>query len=173
MDKGPAMALSEPSEWLPLDDVPLACDSYYKWKVGSSRKLSHMAGAGPELRDQGLSKSNAPLENFYLKAQCPPPQKKNVEFFYVFILGGGGGGGGGGFAWDPWWWGPWTLNTNIYQSPGPLFNIKMSSYQYWKSHCGDRRSYDRLISTMGFPILVRRHLFIESGPCWGIPLGFF
>ena len=26
-----------------------------------------------------------------------------------------------------------------------------------------RRSYDRLISTMGFPILVRRHLYIESG----------
>ena len=31
-----------------------------------------------------------------------------------------------------------------------------------------RRSYDRLISTMGFPILVRRHLYIESVPwCWG------
>ena len=27
-----------------------------------------------------------------------------------------------------------------------------------------RRSYDRLIPTMGFPILVRRHLNIESGP---------
>ena len=27
-----------------------------------------------------------------------------------------------------------------------------------------RRSYDRLISTMGFPILVRWHLVIESGP---------
>ena len=27
-----------------------------------------------------------------------------------------------------------------------------------------RRSYDRLISTMGFPLLVRRHLYIESGP---------
>ena len=26
------------------------------------------------------------------------------------------------------------------------------------------RSYDRLISTMGFPILVRWHLYIESGP---------
>ena len=22
--------------------------------------------------------------------------------------------------------------------PGPWFNIKMSSYQYWKSHCGDK-----------------------------------
>ena len=27
-----------------------------------------------------------------------------------------------------------------------------------------RRSYDGLISTMGFPILVRWHLYIESGP---------
>ena len=27
-----------------------------------------------------------------------------------------------------------------------------------------RRSYDRLISTMGFPILVRCHLYTESGP---------
>ena len=27
-----------------------------------------------------------------------------------------------------------------------------------------RWSYDRLISTMGFPILVRKHLYIESGP---------
>ena len=27
-----------------------------------------------------------------------------------------------------------------------------------------RRSYDRLISTMGFPILVRWHLYIELGP---------
>ena len=27
-----------------------------------------------------------------------------------------------------------------------------------------RRSHDRLISTMGVPILVRRHLYIESGP---------
>ena len=36
-----------------------------------------------------------------------------------------------------------------------------------------RRSYDRLISTMGFPILVRWHLYIESGPrcLWGQPTG--
>ena len=27
-----------------------------------------------------------------------------------------------------------------------------------------RQSYDRLISTMGFPIPVRHHLYIESGP---------
>ena len=29
-----------------------------------------------------------------------------------------------------------------------------------------RRSYERLISTMGFPILVRWQLYIESGPWW-------
>ena len=46
---------------------------------------------------------------------------------------------------------------------GGWFNKKMSSYQYRKSHCGSG-SYDRLISTMGFPIPVRRHLYIESGP---------
>ena len=34
--------------------------------------------------------------------------------------------------------------------PGPIVEI--------------RRSYDRLISTMKFPILVRWHLYIESGP---------
>ena len=31
-----------------------------------------------------------------------------------------------------------------------------------------RRSYDRLISTIGFPIPVRWHLYIESGP-WYLP----
>ena len=31
-------------------------------------------------------------------------------------------------------------------------------------HWEIRRSYDRLISTMGFPILVRCHLYIEPGP---------
>ena len=43
----------------------------------------------------------------------------------------------------------------------------MSYYQYRKSHVEIRRSYDRLISTMGFPILVRRHLYIESRP-WSL-----
>ena len=32
-----------------------------------------------------------------------------------------------------------------------------------------RRSYDRLISTMGFTILVRCHLYIESGPSYMSP----
>ena len=69
----------------------------------------------------------------------------------------------------------------------------MPSYQYREIHCGDktilhigisyvywyvkchftsignpivkiRQSYNHLISTMGFPILIRWHLYIESGP---------
>ena len=39
--------------------------------------------------------------------------------------------------------------------PGDWFNIKMSSYQYKKHHCGNH-----LISTIGFPILIRWHIFI-------------
>ena len=59
------------------------------------------------------------------------------------------------------WWNSGSAYIFIppWQFTGPWFNIKMSSYQYRKSHCGD------LISTMGFPILVRCHLYIESGPC--------
>ena len=49
------------------------------------------------------------------------------------------------------------------EGSGRRFNNKMTSYQYRKFHWEIRRSYDRLISTMGFPILVRRHLYIESG----------
>ena len=41
--------------------------------------------------------------------------------------------------------------------PGGQFNIKMPSYQYMKSHCGDK-------TVVRFPILVRWHLDIESGP---------
>ena len=37
-------------------------------------------------------------------------------------------------------------------SSGPWFSIKLWSYQYMESPFGD----DRLISTMGFPILIRR-----------------
>ena len=68
------------------------------------------------------------------------------------------------------------------ENSGPWFIIKMSSYQYRKSHCGGKTilppsclhngisntgktaSLKHLISTMGFPILVRQHLYIESGP---------
>ena len=44
----------------------------------------------------------------------------------------------------------------------------MSSCQYRKSHCEDKDSPKivlSVISTMGFLILVRWHLYIESGPC--------
>ena len=44
-------------------------------------------------------------------------------------------------------------------NPGPWSDIKMLLYQYRKSHCGPN---DRLISTMGIPIPVRWHLYIES-----------
>ena len=32
----------------------------------------------------------------------------------------------------------WLLMTWRHKEPGPWFNIKMSSYQYRKSHCGDK-----------------------------------
>ena len=56
------------------------------------------------------------------------------------------------------------INTMTLKLPGGLFNVEMPSYQYRKFHCGDRWSYHHLFSTMGFPILVRWHHFIESGP---------
>ena len=44
-------------------------------------------------------------------------------------------------------------------------NIKMTSYQYRKSHCGDKTILRPLsISAIRFPILVRRHLDLESRP---------
>ena len=58
-----------------------------------------------------------------------------------------------------------TSNVKIahVEPSGDRFNIKMASYQYRKSHC---ESFDPLISTMGFPILVRCHLNTESGSWW-------
>ena len=49
-------------------------------------------------------------------------------------------------------------------TPRSRLNIKMLSYRYRKSHCGDKTVVDRLISTMWFPILVRCHLYIDSEP---------
>ena len=48
-------------------------------------------------------------------------------------------------------------------TPGPWFNIRWHLTSIGNPIVGIRRSYDRLISTMGFPILVRWHLYIESG----------
>ena len=36
-----------------------------------------------------------------------------------------------------------------------------------------RWSYDHLISTMGFPMLVRRHLYIESGPWYNNAIALY
>ena len=62
---------------------------------------------------------------------------------------------------------PWLL-----ESTGGRFNTKIPSYQYTKSHCGVRWSYDHLISTMVFPILARHLFMLNQGPshqlqrCW-------
>ena len=51
-----------------------------------------------------------------------------------------------------------------------LYGLGPDSIQRWHlTSIGNpivkiRRSYDRLISTMGFPVLVRWHIYIESGP---------
>ena len=48
--------------------------------------------------------------------------------------------------------------------PGGWFNIKMPSYQYRKSHCGDKTILRPFYLRMGFLIQVRWHIYIESGP---------
>ena len=51
-------------------------------------------------------------------------------------------------------------DVNVKGSSRGWFNTKIPSYQNRKSHCGD---YDRLISTVGFPVLVRWHVNVELG----------
>ena len=51
------------------------------------------------------------------------------------------------------------------EGSGPWFNIKMTSYEYRKSHCGDKTIL-RSCYLHKFPILLRRNLYIESGSCW-------
>ena len=46
-------------------------------------------------------------------------------------------------------------------STGARFNIKMPSYQYRKSHCGDKTAVRSSYLHNG---IVRCHLYIESGP---------
>ena len=69
----------------------------------------------------------------------------------------------------------WTLDLgamivveNQPQSAGPSigdwFNITISSYQYRNTIVEIKRFYYRPISTMGFPILVRRDIYFESVP---------
>ena len=63
----------------------------------------------------------------------------------------------------------WICNVTMpawdyYMYPGPWFNIRCHLTSIGNPIMEIRRSYDRLISTMGFPILVRYKLYIESGP---------
>ena len=50
------------------------------------------------------------------------------------------------------------------KNTGSWFIIKCRLTSIRNPNAEKRRSYDRLISAMGFPILVRRHLYIWSGP---------
>ena len=50
--------------------------------------------------------------------------------------------------------------------PGSWFNIKIHLTSMGIPIVEIRRSYDRLISTKGFPILIRWHLYFESGSWW-------
>ena len=68
----------------------------------------------------------------------------------------------------------YTGRCHLYIESGPWFRWYVSGGHLWGF------PLDRLISTMGFPILVRCHLYIESGPwfrwsvsgghLWGFPL---
>ena len=79
----------------------------------------------------------------------------DVELVHVILF----------LIWDRQWrfyprqWIPWLLKPWWYKEPGPWFNIKIMSYQYRKSHCGDKT-----IVRLGFPKPVKWHLYIESGP---------
>ena len=72
-----------------------------------------------------------------------------------------------GVCWCP------VPNRHIHKHPGPWFNIKTLSYEYWKSHCGDKTVVRSSYLHNGiFPILVRRYLYIESGPRWILHINF-
>ena len=51
---------------------------------------------------------------------------------------------------------------------GPCFNIKTVFPRYGIPILKIRRSRDRLIFNMGIPILVRRHIYIETAPWWDV-----
>ena len=52
------------------------------------------------------------------------------------------------------------------EPPGPCLNIKTVLPRYEIPMLKMRRSWDRLIFNMGIPILVRKHLYIETAPWW-------
>ena len=59
----------------------------------------------------------------------------------------------------------WTINMGglrLFLGPDSIQRCRLTSI--WIPIVVIRRSYDRLISTMGFPILARCHLYIEWGP---------
>ena len=64
--------------------------------------------------------------------------------------------GGGLLTWHVW--------EEDLGEAGPQFNIKTSSYQYRKSHCGDKTVVRSSYLHSGIPILIRCHLYIESWP---------
>ena len=66
---------------------------------------------------------------------------------------------------------PWTSTHTLQPTPFPYLtgdwvNIKMPSCQYRKSHCVDKMILLPSYSTMEFLVLVKQHLYIESGPCF-------
>ena len=62
-------------------------------------------------------------------------------------------------------WSQLEINLHVYRHQGAgWFNVNMSLYPYRKSHLEIRLSYERLISTMGYPIVVKWLICIESGP---------
>ena len=71
------------------------------------------------------------------------------------------------------WW-PGDVRSQCISSPGQQQKssaviqykdvILVWTFQYRKSHCGDKTVLELSISTMGFPLLVRQHLYVESGP---------
>ena len=72
---------------------------------------------------------------------------------------------------QPWYWHSYPLKTRMVRTdPGGWFNIKKchltSTISIRNPIVEIKRSYDHLMSTKGFTILVlvRRYLYIESGP---------
>ena len=58
-----------------------------------------------------------------------------------------------------------SLNENNFNNQGPDSIQSCRLISIGNPTVEIRRSSDRLISTVGFPILVRWHLYIESPPC--------
>ena len=58
----------------------------------------------------------------------------------------------------------WPFVRGIHQWPGGWLIKRYHLTSIGNPIVEIRRSYDRLISTLGFPILLRWHLYIESGP---------